>query len=94
MRYVLAFIIILMPACAQAAVIYAATSEDGIRIELTDEPCKLTAVTNTPRRATWTERGKTTEGCWGVMSGMVGAYFDDRTIAVMPKEAFVKVRSL
>ena len=65
---------------------------DGIKIVLFDEPCKLDAVTNLPRRATWTEGGKTFEGCFGVMGGaVVVGYFSDRTVAAIPAQAFVRV---
>ena len=93
MRYVLAFIIILMPGCAQAAVI-AVGEGDGVKVSLTDEPCALPAVVNLPRRATWEEKGKTFQGCWGRSGPVVMAYFDDRTAAVFPVQMFVPVKTL
>lgn len=67
---------------------------EGIRVVLTDEPCALVAVSNLPRRATWEEGGKTHEGCWGAMQGVVAAYFTDRSVAVMPVELFVRVKAI
>lgn len=87
----LAALLLALP--AQAAVIYVA-EQDGVKVSLTNEPCNLPAVTNLPRRATWEEAGKKSEGCWGAMSGVVAAYFTDRTVAVMPRHVFVKVQTL
>lgn len=58
-------------------------------IVLTDEPCKLDAVSNLPYRATWTEKGKTHEGCAGASEGMIIAYWsNDKTITPMPAQIF------
>lgn len=66
---------------------------DGIRIVLTDEDCKLTAVENLKKRATWTEKGKTFEGCYGIhpLFPIVMAYFADKTVVVFPNEVFQRV---
>jgi len=67
----------------------------NVRITLYDEPCVLTdAVVNLPNRATWDEDGKHYEGCFGFAPGdVVMAYFDDKTVAVVPKSAFRVVTS-
>jgi hypothetical protein len=66
--------------------------DGGIRITLHNDPCKLEAVTNLPHRATWTEKGKVYEGCYGLTRfGVVMAYFDDKTVAVIPTEFFQRV---
>lgn len=66
--------------------------EGGLRIVLTDEPCALKhAVTNLPLRTTWTEHGKTSEGCYVVTSAAVIAYYDDKTVAMIPLSAFKRV---
>lgn len=67
-------------------------SHDGVRIVVYDEPCKLPAVANLPRRATWAEKGKTFEGCAGISPiGVVMFFFDDKTVAAVPVQAFTRV---
>lgn len=72
----------------------AALTHEGISVTLYNEPCDLPAVTNLPYRAIWQEKGKTTEGCFGVYpeAGAVVAYFDDKTVALMPMQAFAPVK--
>jgi hypothetical protein len=67
---------------------------DGARIVLTNEPCKLPEVTNLPYRATWEEKGKTFEGCYGARpdAGVVVAYFSDKTAVAIPFQAFTKIQ--
>jgi hypothetical protein len=63
-------------------------------ITLTDEPCALKGqISNLPMRAIWVEKDKTYEGCWGARQniGMVLAYFDDHTVALIPMQVFVRV---
>ena len=71
----------------------ARASAEGIVITLTDEDCKLTAVSNLKKRATWEEKGKTFEGCWGGHPAfpIVMGYFSDRSVVVLPVEAFAAV---
>jgi hypothetical protein len=65
---------------------------NGVRVVLTNEPCKLTSVTNLPYRSTWTEHGKTIEGCFGMFGNqMVGFYFEDKSVAVIPARAFSRL---
>ena len=66
---------------------------EGVKIVLTDEDCKLPAVSNLKRRATWTEKGKTFEGCFGGHPAfpIVMAYFSDKTVVVLPIEMFTRV---
>jgi hypothetical protein len=72
--------------------LFSATAE-GVTITLTDEPCAVKEIANLPYRATWVEKDKTFQWCWGPYRelSIVLAYFDDRTIAVIPVQAFVKV---
>jgi hypothetical protein len=80
------------PSIVFATPMFATTSE-GITITLTDEPCALDAVSNLKYRATWVEKEKTFEGCWAPHRemGVVIAYFDDKTVALIPVQAFQKV---
>ena len=82
------------PAALLAAPHYAMEA-DGARIVLTDEPCKLD-VENLKFRATWTEKGKTFEGCWGarVDTGVILGYFSDKTVVALPIQAFTKVSGI
>ena len=66
-----------------------ARANDGdITIALTDEKCALNAVSNLPGRATWDEKGKHYEGCFGVQKIFVILYFDDKSVVVLPAHAF------
>ena len=77
---------------AHAAPMAQTVTAEGARIVVTDEACQLKEVTNLKYRAVWHEKGKTFEGCYAVHPyGLVVAYFDDKTVAVMPLDAFVKV---
>lgn len=93
---------VLVLACALAAAlksgrVYAASlyqaEADGARIVLTDEACRLQAVSNLKRRATWTEKGETFEGCYGLHegTGLILAYFSDKTVVILPPQIFSKV---
>lgn len=67
--------------------------EGGIIVTLTDEPCVLKEfVTNLPFRSTWTENGKTVEGCAGGMMGAIVAWYSDKTVAFFPMSAFTRVQ--
>ena len=74
---------------AHAVPIYEAISEDGVRIVLHDDLCRLSAVKNLKSRITWHENGVTTEGCWARHpSGLIIAYFADLAVAVFPANVF------
>lgn len=84
-------LLLLLPFAVFAKPIAVASAEN-INVILTDEPCKLIAVTNLTKRATWTEAGKVTEGCWAAHpSGLVLFYFSDLTVTAIPAEPFQKV---
>lgn len=73
---------------AKAAPIATATS-GHLTITLYSDPCSLKAVSNLPQRAVWIEAGKVSEGCWGASQfGVIMAYFEDKTVAVIPFEVF------
>lgn len=80
------------PGVSWAGPVYQA-DVDGVKIVLTDEECRLPAVANLKRRATWTEKGKVYEGCYGghPTFPIVMAYFADKTVVVLPAELFTKV---
>ncbi len=65
-------------------------SQGPVRLTLTDEPCRLAAVVDLPYRATWVEGSHAVEGCYGVHPDypLVVAYFTDRSITVIPRQAF------
>jgi hypothetical protein len=71
-----------------AAPIAAATAP-GVTVTLFSDKCKLPAVKNLPLRATWTQDGKTVEGCFGgfTEANAIGIYFEDGTVAVIPAQA-------
>lgn len=68
---------------------------DGVKVVVYgDDKCKLNQVTNLPWRATWTEKGNTTEGCAGMDQrvGLVVFYWNDKTVVVIPTSNFVRVQ--
>jgi hypothetical protein len=65
--------------------------DNGVAITLYDDPCELKGeITNLPYKATWTENGKTFEGCWAGRDDVkqVMAYFTDKTVALIPYSVF------
>lgn len=78
------------PTKAHADPIYHA-EEGGVRVVLTDEPCKFDI--QLPKRATWTEKGKTFEGCYGghPVFPIVLFYFSDKSVVALPVEIFQRV---
>lgn len=90
MRLVLVFLALLAyPAEARTL---AVAVKGGVSVALTDERCQLEAVSNLPSRAVWTEQGRSFEGCYGVNGMDIVAYFDDRTVAVLPLHLFRPLR--
>jgi hypothetical protein len=87
------FILALLCGPAVSAPLAEARGESFV-VSLTDERCKLAVVTNLPGRATWTEKGRTFEGCYGVSHSVVAFYFEDRTVVMLPREAFSRVRQI
>lgn len=57
------------------------------------EKCQLEAVSNLPFRATWTENGKTFEGCFTIdgQLGIVRMYFEDKSVVAIPVQLFQRV---
>src|SRR5687767_14765153 len=66
-------------------------SDGSVSVTLHSEACKLDAVKNLPKRATWSEKGKTYEGCYQIAGQFVVMYFEDRTVGLAPSEAFARV---
>lgn len=80
------------PTKANALPIAQTVTQDGQKIVLTDEECRLDAVKNLKHRATWTENGKVYEGCYGVHpAGVVLGYFADKTVVMIPVQTFTQV---
>lgn len=88
---------LLLLASSQAHAQAAVFSADDVTILLYREPCKLTAsVSNLPHRATWAEKGKTYEGCFGTTPfGVLSFYFDgDKTVATIPTHVFQPAKGI
>ena len=88
--------LLLSSATAAVAAPMFTVQADGVRVTLYDEPCTLKRdIVNLPYRATWEEKGKTFEGCFGARPdmGLVVVYFNDKTVGVIPLDALVKVRA-
>jgi hypothetical protein len=90
------FIVMGLFLSAHAAPVAQANGPGGEVITITDEPCKLTDIVDMPHRATWTEKGKTFEGCAAPHpAGVVVLYFkDDKSIALVPIRMFQPLRSM
>lgn len=86
-----AMLFVAWTAPAHAAPVAVLTADDG-HVVLTDEPCTMPdQVANLPYRATWSQGGKTQEGCYSVFGGsVIVGYFADHTVAVMPASMFVR----
>lgn len=89
-----ALIIAFYPRQARADPI-AQTTAGAVTVLLHNEPCALKEITNLPNRATWLEGGAVVEGCFGVRqdTGVVIAYFTDKTVVAIPLQAFARVHS-
>jgi hypothetical protein len=72
----------------------AVAAEQGAVITLTDEPCKFTHVVQMPYRITWEEKGKKFEGCFSINQSIIVAYFEDKSIALIPTGVFRPASSL
>lgn len=83
----LLFLFIVQPTHADVRYI---AKVDDVTVTLYDSPCKLGAVENLKRRATWTDKTGTTEGCWGGLQpvGIVLLYFADKTVTALPAQMF------
>jgi hypothetical protein len=59
---------------------------DGAKVVLHDDKCAVSAVANLPYKATWEEKGKVFQGCWGARpeAGIVMFYFDDKSVGIIP----------
>ena len=68
---------------------------DGARIVLHDDKCAVGAVVNLPYKATWEEKGKVFQGCWGARpdAGVVMFYFDDKTVGIIPMQELTAVKA-
>ena len=70
----------------------ASAAGGGVSISLYTDKCALSAVSNLPFKATWTEKGKVSQGCYGVAyQEVVMLYFEDKTVVVLPVGMFKKV---
>lgn len=94
MKLLLAVLLILWPVMVQAAPI-AMLNEAGIQIMLYDEPCGIKAPKNLIYRATWINGAEKFDGCFSVfLSGIIGLYFADDTVAVAPVSMFKPVQGI
>lgn len=78
---------------AYAEPVLKATVEDVSVFLWTDECALKGQIKNLPYKATWQEKGKTFQGCWGARPdiGVVIFYFEDKTMGLAPIQAFEKV---
>jgi hypothetical protein len=95
LAFLLAVFMIALTTIAQGAPMALYQSE-GVTITIMDEPCQVKAVTNLPYRATWTEKGKTYEGCaGGHPAGIIMFYWEaDKMVSLAPMQSFKKVSAI
>lgn len=68
--------------------------QGGVVITLYDEPCELKdQIANLPYKATWEEKGKVYRGCFVPHQQFecAIAYFDDKTVALIPFAALTRI---
>lgn len=89
--------IVSLPTLALAEPMVQMTQGD-VKVVIYTEDCTLkNVVSNLPKRATWTEKGKVYEGCAGSNPdmGLVMLYFkEDKSVAAVPMQAFVRVNTI
>ena len=83
---ILLFIVLLVAWSPLNAAPVAQLSEKDVVVTLYNEPCQLDV--KLQYRIVWKDKDKTYEGCWGIMQGVVIAFFDDRSLALFPGQAF------
>lgn len=68
---------------------------EGARVVLHDDKCAVAAVANLPYKATWEEKGKVFQGCWGARpdAGVVMFYFDDKSVGIIPISELTPVKA-
>lgn len=93
MKTLAAVLLLAFSALVRAEPIAYAT-QDSVRVTLHSGPCTLTGVKNLPLRATWANGDARFEGCFGSFGPVLGFYFDDNTVAVVPLSAFRKLEAL
>jgi hypothetical protein len=69
---------------------------DGAKVVLHDDKCAVGAVKNLPYKATWEEKGKVYQGCWGARpeAGIVMFYFDDKSVGMIPIQDLTAIRGV
>lgn len=93
MRFVAALSALALSVAVLAEPVARAKADDGT-VTLHNESCQLAEVANLPGRATWEEKGKVFEGCFGVRAGLVMFFFSDKTVVVMSVREFASVRNI
>jgi hypothetical protein len=72
--------------------------QGDVKIVVYSDDCAFkNVVSNLPKRATWTEKGRVFEGCAGGNPdlGLLLFYFrDDKTVAAVPMQAFQKLQGV
>lgn len=88
------FLLAILVGNANATPLFVAEHE-GVVVTLTDERCAVKEISNLELRATWVEKGKTFEGCWGTSNGFVVSYWrEDRTVAMFSAGVFKRLKSI
>ena len=67
--------------------------QNGVKVTLHDDACKVDGVSNLPFKATWEEGGKVFEGCWSPSFDRerVNAFFTDKSVVSFPPGMFKRL---
>ena len=92
--FVLLIFLTCWPAATFAQPMFTAKDGGGAVVTFFNDECELKGeVTNLPYKATWTEKGKVFQGCWGLSgdkSQFMG-YFDDKSVVAVPVQMLERV---
>jgi hypothetical protein len=92
---VIAFVVLLTFATGAWSKPVLRLSGTDVVITLYDDKKSCPAAANLLRKAVWLEKGKSVEGCWGFNPiGVVMFWFEDKTVAAAPAQAFVEINEI
>lgn len=88
----IAFVVMLTFATGAFAKPVMRLTNGPVTITLYDDKKSCQQAMNLPRKAVWLENGKEVQGCWGLNPiGVVMFWFEDKTVASAPAQAFTEI---
>lgn len=90
-----AFVVLLTFATGAFAKPVLRLTNGPVTITLYDDKKSCQQAMNLTRKAVWMESGKEVQGCWGYNTiGVVMFWFDDKTVASAPAQAFTEISEI